>query len=54
MIKIGIIGAGKMCQNGHLPAFDKLDDCKIVAICDINEAKLEQMKARYPATSDLP
>ncbi len=48
MIKVGIIGAGKMCQNGHLPAFDKLDECKIVAICDINDAKLEQMKQRYP------
>lgn len=48
MIRIGIIGAGKMCQSGHLPAFDKFDDCEIVAICDINEAKLEQMAQRYP------
>ncbi len=48
MIKVGIIGAGKMCQGGHLPAFDKIEDCKIVAICDINPSRLEQMKQRYP------
>lgn len=48
MIRIGIIGAGKMCQNGHLPAFDKIDDCEIVAICDIADDKLAKMKERYP------
>ena len=48
MIRVGIIGAGKMCQNGHLPAFDKIDDCEITAICDIAEDKLAKMKERYP------
>ena len=36
MIKIGIIGAGKICQGVHLPAYDKIDNTKIVAICDID------------------
>lgn len=49
MIKVGIIGAGKMCQVGHLSAFDKIDECEIVAICDINPEKLSQMKERYPS-----
>lgn len=51
MIKVGIIGAGKMCQGGHLPAFDKIDDCEIVAICDIDEGKLTKLKERYPNAS---
>lgn len=51
MLRVGIIGAGKMCQNGHLPAFDKIEDCEIVAICDINPARLEQMKERYPSAT---
>lgn len=48
MIRVGIIGAGKMCRNGHLPAYDKIDDCEIVAICDIDEGKLDSLKERYP------
>jgi predicted dehydrogenase len=48
MLKIGIIGAGKMCQSGHLPAYDKIDECEIVAYCDINSQKLEAMAQRYP------
>lgn len=48
MIRVGIIGAGKMCRNGHLPAFDKIDECEIVAICDIDDGKLDSLKDRYP------
>ncbi len=48
MIKIGIIGAGKICQGVHLPAYDKIDNTKIVAICDIDSKKLDDMKQRYP------
>lgn len=48
MTRVGIIGAGKMCQNGHLPAYDKIDECEIVAICDINEDRLYSFKDRYP------
>ena len=48
MTRVGIIGAGKMCQGGHLPAYDKIDECEIVAICDINEDRLYSFKDRYP------
>ena len=39
MLKFGMIGVGKICQGCHLPAYDKLDDVKIVAICDVNYQK---------------
>lgn len=48
MLKIGIIGAGKICQGCHLPAYDKLDNVEIVAICDIDKEKLDKMAERYP------
>ena len=51
MIRVGIIGAGKMCQNGHLPAYDKIDECEIVAICDISQDKLDAMAKRYPSAT---
>ena len=48
MLKIGIVGAGKICQGVHLPAYDKIDNTEITAICDINEARLEELKSKYP------
>lgn len=48
MIKIGIIGAGKICQGPHMGAYDKIDNAKIGAICDIDEKKLESVSKRYP------
>ena len=48
MLKFGMIGVGKICQGCHLPAYDKLDDVKIVAICDINEDRLNEIGKRYP------
>ena len=48
MIKLGIIGAGKICQGCHMPAYDKLDNVEIVAICDINDEKQKKAQERYP------
>ena len=48
MLRFGMIGVGKICQGCHLPAYDKLDDVKIVAICDINEDRLNEIGKRYP------
>ena len=49
MVKIGIVGAGKICQGPHMGAYDKIDNAEIVAICDINEEKLEVVGKRYPS-----
>ena len=48
MVKIGIVGAGKICQGPHMGAYDKIDEAKIVAICDINPDKLNAAEKRYP------
>ena len=48
MLKFGIIGVGKICQGCHLPAYDKIDDVEIVALCDINEERLKQVGEKYP------
>ena len=51
MVRIGIIGAGKICQGPHMGAYDKIDNAEIVAICDIDEKKLDSVKNRYPNAS---
>ena len=48
MVRIGIVGAGKICQGPHMGAYDKIDNVEIVSICDINEKRLEEAKKRYP------
>ena len=48
MVKIGIVGAGKICQGPHMGAYDKIDEAKIVAICDINKDKLDAASKRHP------
>ena len=49
-IGIGIIGTGGIAQAVHLPAYKKLQDegkVKIVALCDINPAKLAEANAKF-------
>ena len=38
MLKIAIVGTGLIVKS-HLRGLSKLDDCKLVAVCDINEEK---------------
>lgn len=35
-LKIGVVGAGNISRNAHLPAYKKVSNAKVVAICDIN------------------
>ncbi len=40
-LKIGIVGAGNIA-NAHLAAYRSVDDAEVAAICDINEARLNE------------
>ena len=42
-LKIGIIGAGGICRNVHLPSLSEMDNCEVVAICDHHEEKAREM-----------
>ena len=46
MINIGIIGVGVM-GIGHCVGFDKLSDCKVLAIADPNEDQLNMVKKGF-------
>lgn len=41
MLKIAIVGTGKIVKS-HLKGLSKLDDCKLVAVCDVNEEKAKE------------
>ena len=46
MLKIAIVGTG-IIAGLHLDAIAKLDNCSLAALCDLNEAKLAELTAKY-------
>ena len=46
-LKIGIIGAGGICTHAHMPAYAKMDNVEIVAICDIRIEKARKLAEMY-------
>jgi predicted dehydrogenase len=53
-IKIGVIGAGAIAQEGHLKSFSKLDGVSIEAIADPNEMKLRAVAERFQIPRVFP
>lgn len=46
-IRLGIIGAGGMAKNIHVPSISEIEDCEIVAICDLFEEKAKALAEKY-------
>src|SRR5659263_512446 len=46
-VRVGIIGAGNIAQNQHIPAYLKQKDVELVGICDINEERAKEVAAKY-------
>lgn len=46
-IRIGLIGAGNICQNSHIPAYLKQDDVELVAVCDLKAERAQEVKEKY-------
>jgi predicted dehydrogenase len=47
LIKVGIIGCGGIANGKHMPALKKVEDCKMVAFCDIVIEKAEKAAKEY-------
>ena len=43
MLKAGVVGCGGI-SGAHIPAWDKMEDVELIAVCDIREEKMQ----RYP------
>lgn len=46
-LKIGVIGAGGICRNVHMPSLSEIENCEVVAICDHHEEKAKAMAEKY-------
>ena len=51
MIKVGLIGCGKIGQVRHLPEYAANPDCTITALYDINLERAKELAAKYGATA---
>ena len=49
-VRIGIIGAGAVSDYHHVPGINIDPRCELVAICDPNEALLEQRQKEWGPT----
>lgn len=50
-LKIGVVGAGNIATNAHMPAYAECDNIEVVAICDLDldRAKAAAEKFNIPA-----
>ena len=46
-IRIGLIGAGNICQNAHIPAYLKQNDVELVAVTDLKESRAQEVADKY-------
>ena len=51
MIKVGLIGCGKIGQVRHLPEYAANQDCVITALYDINLERAKELAVKYNATA---
>lgn len=51
MIKIGIIGCGKIAQVRHLPEYSQNKDVKITALFDLNQERAAELAQKYGAVA---
>ena len=43
VVKLGLIGVGGIVQSVHMKELVNVKEAKVVAICDINPARLEKI-----------
>jgi len=46
-LRVGIVGAGNIAVNAHLPAYQSVDNVEIVAIADLNLERAKEAAEKY-------
>lgn len=46
-VRVGVIGAGGMCNSVHLPSLRDMEDVEVVALCDLVEEKAQRTAAKF-------
>lgn len=51
MIKVGIIGCGKIAQVRHIPEYFSNPDCQIIGLYDVNQKNADRLAEKYQIRS---
>jgi len=46
-LTVGIVGAGGIARNHHVPSYLRCENVDVVAACDISKAALDQMRSQH-------
>ncbi len=46
-VRIGLIGAGNIAQNAHIPSYLKQADAELVAVCDLKPQRAKEVADKY-------
>lgn len=46
-VRIGLIGVGNIAQNAHIPAYLHQPDVELVAVCDLNKGRAEEVARKH-------
>ena len=52
--KVGLIGLGGIAKGSHMPAYQRMDNVELAAICDIQPHKIEIFKEKFSISDDVP
>ena len=50
---LAIIGCGRIANNAHFPAFEKMDNIRVKYACDIIKEKAEAIKESFPKIENV-
>jgi len=50
-VRVGIVGAGGIARNVHIPGYQVLDDVEVVAVCDIAPGRAQEVAAEFRIAS---
>lgn len=50
-LQVGVIGVGGIARHYHIPSYQRSENVKVVALCDISEAALEQVRDQFEIES---
>lgn len=45
-VSVGVIGCGRQTQNVNIPGFLSLDNCRVVAVCDVDAWRAEKAREK--------
>ncbi len=46
-IRVGLVGSGQIAQIAHIPCLKKIEDVDLIAICDVDKAKINYLTQKF-------